>query len=80
MSCAGEIQNISFEDLQNKHDAIFLAVGLGATNRLNILDENLEGVIDALDFIERIKTRDWKSFRSAKPSRSSAREIRRLTP
>lgn len=28
---------------------------------LNILDENLEGVIDALDFIERIKTRDWKS-------------------
>ena len=42
-------------------DAVFLGIGLGATNRLNVLDENLEGVIDALDFIEKIKTRDWKS-------------------
>ncbi len=53
---------ISFNDLQNQHDAIFLAVGLGATNRLNVEGENLNGVYDALDFIERIKTRDWKSI------------------
>ncbi len=53
---------ISFEDLQNQHDAIFLAIGLGATNKLNIEGENLNGVIDALDFIERIKTRDWKAI------------------
>jgi len=52
---------VSFEDLQSQHDAIFLAIGLGATNKLNIEGENLNGVIDALDFIERIKTRDWKS-------------------
>jgi NADPH-dependent glutamate synthase beta chain and related oxidoreductases len=52
---------ITFEDLQKKHDAIFLAVGLGETNRLNIVDECLDGIVDALDFIERIKTRDWKS-------------------
>lgn len=52
---------IAFEDLQIRHDAIFLGIGLGATNRLNIEGENLSGVIDALDFIERIKTRDWKS-------------------
>ncbi len=52
---------ISFEDLQNQHDAIFLAIGLGATNKLNVEGENLNGVYDALDFIERIKTRDWKS-------------------
>jgi glutamate synthase (NADPH/NADH) small chain len=52
---------IAFADLQSKHDAIFLGIGLGATNRLNIEGENLDGVIDALDFIERIKTRDWKS-------------------
>jgi dihydropyrimidine dehydrogenase (NAD+) subunit PreT len=52
---------MKFEDLQNNHDAIFLAVGLGGTNKLNIIDENLTGVIDALDFIERVKTRDWKS-------------------
>ena len=52
---------ITFAELEKNHDAIFLAVGLGATNKLNILDENLSGVMDALDFIERIKTRDWKS-------------------
>ncbi len=52
---------IYFEDLRLKHDAIFLAVGLGATNKLNVFDENLTGVYDALDFIERIKTRDWAS-------------------
>ncbi|MFN2390733.1 MAG: NAD(P)-dependent oxidoreductase, partial [Pyrinomonadaceae bacterium] len=52
---------VSFEDLHSNHDAIFLGIGLGATNKLNIEGENLSGVIDALDFIERIKTRDWKS-------------------
>jgi glutamate synthase (NADPH/NADH) small chain len=50
-----------FSDLEQKHDAIFLGIGLGATNKLNIFDENLNGIYDALDFIERIKTRDWQS-------------------
>ncbi len=54
-------RDTSFADLQTMHDAIFLAIGLGATNRLNIMGENLNGVIDALDFIERIKTREWAS-------------------
>ncbi|HEY0658557.1 MAG TPA: FAD-dependent oxidoreductase, partial [Pyrinomonadaceae bacterium] len=54
-------RDVSLEDLQTQHDAIFLAIGLGATNRLNIEGENLSGVMDALDFIERIKTRDWKT-------------------
>jgi glutamate synthase (NADPH/NADH) small chain len=47
--------------LEAAHDAIFLGVGLGATARLGIAGEQLEGVYDALDFIERIKTRDWAS-------------------
>ena len=55
------LNQISLEDLQANHDAIFLGVGLGATNRLNIAGENLNGVFDALDFIERIKTRHWKN-------------------
>ena len=53
--------DVSFDDLRSSHDAIFLAVGLGDTNMLNIPGEDLPGVIDALHFIERIKTRDWKS-------------------
>ncbi len=56
-----ETQSVSFTDLHQWHDAIFLGVGLGDTNRLNIPGEDLDGVIDALAFIERIKTRDWKS-------------------
>lgn len=59
-----EIQNpqtVSFADLQEWHDAIFLAVGLGSTNGLNIPGEDLDGVYDALAFIEKIKSRDWSS-------------------
>jgi dihydropyrimidine dehydrogenase (NAD+) subunit PreT len=54
-------RDVTFEHLLAKHDAVFLGVGLGATNRMNIPGEELEGVYDALDFIELVKTRDWKS-------------------
>jgi glutamate synthase (NADPH/NADH) small chain len=54
-------RDISFAELQAQHDAIFLGIGLGATNKLNIEGENAAGVYDALDFIEYVKTRDWKS-------------------
>lgn len=54
-------RDVSLKELAATHDAIFLAVGLGATARLAIPGEQLEGVYDALDFIERIKTRDWAS-------------------
>ena len=57
---------ITFEDLQAAHDTIFLAAGLGATNQLNILDENIEGVYDALEYIERVKTRDWQTVPTGK--------------
>jgi len=48
-------------DILSLHDAVFLGIGLGATNKLNIEGENLDGVIDALHFIEQVKTRDWES-------------------
>lgn len=51
---------IRASELRSQHDAIFLGVGLGGTNRLNISGENLDGVIDALHFIEHVKRRDWK--------------------
>jgi dihydropyrimidine dehydrogenase (NAD+) subunit PreT len=53
--------DVTFEELDKTHDAIFIGAGLGATARLGIPGEDLEGVYDALEFIERIKTRDWKS-------------------
>jgi glutamate synthase (NADPH/NADH) small chain len=54
-------RDISLKELEAAHDAIFLAIGLGATARLGVPGEQLAGVYDALDFIERIKTRDWAS-------------------
>lgn len=55
-------QIVSFSDLATWHDAVFVATGLGQTNMLNIPGEELDGVYDALDFIERIKTRDWPNI------------------
>ncbi len=49
-------------DILSKHDAIFLAVGLGKTNSLNIAGEDKDGVIDALHFIEQVKKRDWNDI------------------
>jgi dihydropyrimidine dehydrogenase (NAD+) subunit PreT len=57
---AAEAQ-ISFTSLTETHDAVFLAIGLGETNRLNIPGEDMPGVYDALQFIEKVKSRDWKS-------------------
>lgn len=57
----GPVNHVSIALLREWHDAIFLGVGLGETNKLNIPGEDLYGVIDALAFIEQVKTRDWKS-------------------
>ncbi len=56
------IQSVSFSDLDQWHDAIFIATGLGDTNKLNIPGEELDGVYDALHFIQKIKTRDWMNI------------------
>ena len=53
--------DISWAELEGRHQAIFLAVGLGATNQIGIPGEDLDGVYDALDFIRKVKTRDWGS-------------------
>src|SRR6185503_4065734 len=57
----GEINRVSFELLKEWHDAVFVGAGLGNTNMLGIPGEELDGVYDALHFIEKVKTRDWRS-------------------
>lgn len=57
----GEVNTVGFDLLDKWHDAIFLGVGLGETNKLNVPGEELDGVYDALHFIERVKTRNWQS-------------------
>ncbi len=48
-------EDISFEELEFKHDALFLAFGLGPDSRLAEAGADLAGVEGAVDFIERFK-------------------------
>ncbi|MGH7719423.1 MAG: NAD(P)-dependent oxidoreductase [Gemmatimonadaceae bacterium] len=49
-------RDVPFAQLEREYDAVFVAVGLGATRRLGIPGEELPGVYDALTFIEHLKT------------------------
>lgn len=53
--------DISIDELAKRHDAIFLGAGLPSASRLNIPGEDLPGVVDSLDFIRRVTTRNWAS-------------------
>lgn len=50
-------KDIPLEQLVREYDAVFIAVGLGATRRLGIPGEDKDGVVEALRFIETLKTR-----------------------
>jgi dihydropyrimidine dehydrogenase (NAD+) subunit PreT len=49
-------ENLSVEDLERDFDAIFIGIGLGATQSLGIPGEKLPNVVNALDFIAAYKT------------------------
>ena len=53
----------SLEPLLQKYDAVFVGVGLGKTKTLGIPGEDLEGVLDALTFIEHLKTHPYRETR-----------------
>ncbi len=56
-------KNLNFSDLTAKFDAVFLGLGLGGVNSLGIPGEDLDGVLDAAKFIEKIRqTRDLKKL------------------
>lgn len=47
--------DVSLAALQADHDAVFVGVGLGGTNKLGLDKEDIGGVEDAIDFIERLR-------------------------
>jgi glutamate synthase (NADPH/NADH) small chain len=53
--------HVAIQTLEDRHDAIFLGVGLGSATRLNIPGEDISGVVEALDFIQQVTTRNWAS-------------------
>lgn len=48
-------KDITFEDLEKKHDAVFFGAGLGTDTKLGCPGEDLAGVYGAVDWIERMK-------------------------
>jgi glutamate synthase (NADPH/NADH) small chain len=51
-------KDISWEDLEAKHDAIFVGVGLGPDRLLKATGEDLEGVHGAVEWIDSMKLGD----------------------
>jgi glutamate synthase (NADPH/NADH) small chain len=49
-------RDVELEQLRRDYDAVFLAMGLGSTNKLGLPRETeLENVVDAVDFIARLR-------------------------
>lgn len=47
--------NLKLADLRERFDAVFIAIGLGASNRLGIPGEDLPNIRDAVDFIAELR-------------------------
>jgi glutamate synthase (NADPH/NADH) small chain len=54
-------KNLSVTELEKCHDAVFLGLGLPSPIRMHIPGEDLPGVYNALEFIEQVTSRNWKS-------------------
>jgi len=53
-------RDVPFAKLAADFHAVLIAVGLGTTRRLGIPGEDLPGVVDALSFIEHLKTHPYR--------------------
>jgi dihydropyrimidine dehydrogenase (NAD+) subunit PreT len=54
-------KSITFANLLEKHDSVFIGIGLGENTNLVIPGENLTGVFDAVNFIREVKKEKWSS-------------------
>ncbi|SIQ31513.1 glutamate synthase (NADPH/NADH) small chain [Rhizobium sp. RU20A] len=54
-------RDFTLADLSARYDAVFLGFGLAGVNTLGVPGEMLEGVEDAVDFIERLRSADDKA-------------------
>ena len=50
--------DFNLDELRNKYDAVFIGLGHNAVNALGIENEDIDGVHNAVDFIERIRQED----------------------
>jgi dihydropyrimidine dehydrogenase (NAD+) subunit PreT len=47
--------DVSLAQLLESHDAVFLAIGLGGSNNLGLPNEDIDGVMDAVDYIAELR-------------------------
>jgi len=47
--------DIALDDLRKEYDAVFLAFGLGGVNKLGLANENANGVLNAVDYIAKLR-------------------------
>ena len=52
-------KDIALGDLQNEYDAVYLGMGVGLANQLNIPGEEMDGVEDAISFIYDVRTKGY---------------------
>ena len=52
-------KDITLFDLQKDYDAVYLGIGVGLANQLNIPGEEMEGVEDAISFIYDIRSKGY---------------------
>lgn len=59
-------RDISLAELERDFDAIFLGIGLGATDNLHIPGEELQGCRDAISFLEETKSKNFAEVQIAR--------------
>ena len=52
-------KNISLDELQKNYDAVYLGFGVGLARQLDIPGEEMEGVVDAINFIYDIRSNGY---------------------
>ena len=55
-------KDITLQELQQEFDAVYLAFGVGLARQLNIPGEELEGVVDAINFIYELRTNPYPAL------------------
>jgi dihydropyrimidine dehydrogenase (NAD+) subunit PreT len=55
-------KNISLAELQKEYDAVFLGIGVGLARQLEIPGEELEGVVDAIEFIYGLRSKSFNQI------------------
>ena len=55
-------KNIFLNELKKQYDAVFLGIGVGLARQLQIPGEDLEGVVDAIEFIYNLRSHSYNQI------------------